>query len=398
MGGQAFANIKSDTPINVPRLPPAAYERVVADVQTKLESLFNRVTIPREAPGKLDYGDVDFLVEGIQSTNHKDIWATIKSLLGAKLHISRGGSSSFGIEHPYVPDAYVQVDVEISPGNGTPDGAELFEWTRFMKGDSDLLQIIGVCHRPLGLTCNDRGLHVRVQEIEPYNKKKSLIYLTRHPDEALEFYGLDVAKYREGFRDETDLFDFVSKGRFFSWEVFNSRTENSNDRSRQSKRAMYRRFVENYMPAHVDAGTVNVWTREEVLKEALDRFGKHDEYQAMLAECNAKEAEETLWKQIRESLPVEGPALSLSLKGLKRWVDFNDGQPYITAQALEKTPIWTDAISRASTDDVVKWATQNWREVKALEKRRGLAAKEAAHNSVDAEQSANDPSRPSANT
>jgi hypothetical protein len=82
-----------------------------------------------------------------------------------------------------------------------------------MKGDSDLLQIVGVSHRPLGLTCNDRGLHVRIAEIEPYNKKKALLFLTRDPDKMIKFYGMDVAKYWDGFTDEKDLFDWATSGR-----------------------------------------------------------------------------------------------------------------------------------------------------------------------------------------
>jgi len=186
MGGLAFKNIKSATPIDVPRLPTELYRQIAAEVQTKFETLFLHVTIPRGAPGKLDHGDVDFLVEGIRpspSNGSQDVWSSIQALVGAHLHVPNGRSHSFGIKHPHLQDSYVQIDVEISPGNGTPDGAELFEWTKFMKGDSDLMQIIGITHRSLGLTCNDRGLHVRVSEIEPYNRQKSMLFLTRSPDE-----------------------------------------------------------------------------------------------------------------------------------------------------------------------------------------------------------------------
>lgn len=170
MGGLAFANVATANgkPPHVPRMPPELYKTVSAECQTKLEKLFDHVVIPREAPAKADYGDIDFLVQGIQPhTLRSDIWKAIENKFGATLHVSRGDSHSYAIPHPELPDAYVQVDVELSPGDGTPEGPDLFEWTRFMKGDSDLLQVIGVSHRPLGLTCNDRGLHVRVEEIEP---------------------------------------------------------------------------------------------------------------------------------------------------------------------------------------------------------------------------------------
>jgi hypothetical protein len=56
-------------------------------------------------------------------------------------------------------------------------------------------------------------LHVRIAEIEPYNKKKALLFLTRDPDKMIKFYGMDVAKYWDGFTDEKDLFDWATSGR-----------------------------------------------------------------------------------------------------------------------------------------------------------------------------------------
>lgn len=268
MGGQAFLGVKSDTPIQVPRMPPELYHKLTKSIGTILEDFFCAVTIPRDAPGKQDFGDIDFLVSEVRPPYLADVWNALRERLGADHLVSRGQSRSFAVPHPDVPGVYVQVDVEISPGSGTPHTVELFQWTKFMKGDSDLLQIVGVCHRPLGLTCNDRGFHVRVEEIEPYNKKKSLLFLTRDPQRAMEFYGLDTAKYWEGFRDEHDLFEWVSKGRFFAWEIFDKRVEKSNDRSRQNKRGMYRRFVEEYMTAHPEAAKGETWTRKQVLDEA----------------------------------------------------------------------------------------------------------------------------------
>ncbi|KAF2646641.1 hypothetical protein P280DRAFT_464842 [Massarina eburnea CBS 473.64] len=383
MGGQVFANIKPDG-VNVPRLPTELYQKISQDLTAKLETLFNRVTTPREGPAKLDHGDIDFLVEGIRSKNEADIWFTIKNLLGAELHLPRGGSHSFGIPHPDIPNAYVQVDVELCPGNGTPDSAELFEWTRFMKGDADLLQIIGICHRPLGITCNDRGLHVRVEEIEPYNKKKSQLFLTRDPNEAMRFFGLDSSRYWAGFRDYDDLFNFVSTGRFFAWVVFDHRVEKSNDRSRQSKRAMYRQFVEDYMPAHQEAGVGKTWTRQQVLEEALTMFRKHRQYDEMMEEHRMKEEEEALWKTIRDSLPVEGNSLTSALKALRRRVDFKDGQPFLAATCLDQTPLWTKAIAADSIGATLDWVLHNWQMAKRLEKKRAKETKETAQSSAGA--------------
>lgn len=365
----------SGDPVYVPRMSPDLYKRISEECQSKLDSLFERVVIPRDAPAKKDYGDIDFLVGGIKSTaSPSTIAASIRSLLGAELCVDH----SYGIPHPEVPDAYVQVDVELAPGDDTPDAAELFEWTRFMKGDSDLLQIIGILHRSLGITCNDQGLHVRVEQIEPYNRKKALLFLTRDPDKAMDFLGLDVAKHKAGFKNETEVFDWTTGGRFFSPSIFAERIEKSNDRSRQAKRPMYRHFVETYMPAHLDCSS-KVWSREEVLHEALDHFEKHEEFEIMMDEHRTKEAEEQFWKEVCEVLPVDGNSLNTVLRSLKRWVAFQDGEPHIVTEAiLEGAAPWTKCVAPDKKQDILSWIEEHWREVKALEKKRVAAAKEAA--------------------
>ncbi|KAJ4293585.1 hypothetical protein N0V90_008868 [Kalmusia sp. IMI 367209] len=401
MGGQAFAHIKSDTPIKVPRLSPETYQQIADHTASRLETLFYHVTIPREAPGKSDYGDIDFLVEGIRSSNEHDVWTVVKTLLGAELHVPRGQSHSFGIKHPHIPEAYVQVDVELSPGNDTADGAELFEWTKFMKGDSDLLQIVGVIHRSLGITCNDRGLHIRVKEVEPYNKKKSMLFLTRDPNKAMDFYGFDKTKYWQGFDSEEDLFEWTTKGRYFYWEAYEERQETSNDRSRLAKRPMFRRFVQEYMPSREKLTAINDKTskselsaseanqlsahkpsRQEVLEEALRMFGKREQYDAIIHEHETKGVEDALWQQIRDALPLEGAALGTTLKGLRRWVMFKDNRPYICEQPLSSKAMvkWTDQISKDAIPDVLAWIAENREQVRELEEQRAHEARKAAMN------------------
>ncbi|KAH9882429.1 hypothetical protein J1614_000665 [Plenodomus biglobosus] len=380
MGGLAFAKVvgSNGKPIYTPRMAPELYHEVARSCQIQLEALFERVCIPRDAPNKTDYGDVDFLVDGIRSeAADEEIWTAIKNALGAELQLSNGASHSYAIPHPTVSEAYVQVDVELSSGNGTPCSGELFQWTLFMKSDSDLVQIIGITHRSLGLICNDRGLHVRLEQIEPYNKKSASLFLTRDPAKAMEFYGFDVPTFHTGFADETELFDWVSSSRFFYREAFDHRVEKANDRSRQAKRPMYRRFVEEYMPAHPDRGTARAITRQEVLQEALQFFNKHAEYEEMMNGHRLKEAEDDVWKEIRERLPVEGNSLGTALKGLRRWVVFQDGKPRIATQMQEYTA-WTSFMAAESKDAVLDWVIENWKEAKALEKARMTAAKEAS--------------------
>ncbi|KAJ4332637.1 hypothetical protein N0V95_009618 [Ascochyta clinopodiicola] len=380
MGGKVFELVKMPNggPPELPRMSPDLYKRMIAECQPRLEALFRNVVVPRDAPGKVDYGDVDFLVEGILPTTPVEfVWETTKTSLGAELHVPRNQSQSFGIPHPDIPGAFVQVDVELSPGSGTPDSAELFEWTKFMKGDADLLQIIGIAHRLLGITCNDRGLHVRLEQIEPYDKKKALLFLTRDPVQAMQFYGFDVGKYYKGFESETDLFDWVAAGRFFSPEIFERRVERSDDRSRHSKRPMYRHFVDDYMPkTNRDSG--DTWSREDVLREAINTFGVRAEYDAMMATHRTKVAEEELWKEIKATIPAKDKALAAAVRALRRRVVFDSGKPQTadTPTPPEEYIIWVEHVSKGNKQDVLTWVEKNWREVKSRDK-AGLNAARA---------------------
>lgn len=379
MGGLAFSHIPG---VQVPRMRPELYERVVAEVSPKLCRIFQTVEVPLPVPGKKDHGDVDFLVGGvIAASPDEDIWLRIEVALDAKLHIG-GNSHSFGLQHPELPDAYVQVDVEIVPvGDNQEKTDEMVIWTYFMKSYGDLLQIIGICHRSLGLVCTDKGLHVRIAAIESYNKKKARLFLTLDPSKAMLFLGLDVEKYWAGFSSEEELFDWVANGRFFSHQLLDQRIEKASDRSRQVRRPMYRRFMEEYVPAHPEPkpGREEPPSRLDVLREAILEHDKLPQYQAMMREHETRENEEELWQQIKDALPVRGNSLSLVLRALKRWVKFDGGLPFIVGKPILDThPIWSKFIERNRRGDVIIWVCEHWKTVKLLEKRRMQEAKEDA--------------------
>ncbi|KAH6639072.1 hypothetical protein C7974DRAFT_306127 [Boeremia exigua] len=365
MGGKVFEHLS----LPVPRMPPELYQRVIAECQPKLEALFERVVIPRDAPSKSDHGDIDFLVGGILvKPRGEDLWKLVEGFLAADHREARGQSQSYALSHPDIPGAYVQVDIELAPGDGTLGAADLFEWTKFMKGDADLLQIIGIAHRPLGLVCNDRGLHVRLEQIEPYDKQKALLFLTRDPDEAMRFYGLDTDQYAQGFASEMELFDWVASGRFFSPAVFEQRVEKSADKSRQLKRPMYRHFVETYMPTQPTAP--RNWTREEVLRDAIAYFDTAPEYAHKLAAHRAGEAESQLWDEVKALLPANDKALKSAVRALRRWVVFTERRPAIDRCPVQHTEYlrWSDYVGEANKEEVFAWVVLNWREVKSRDK------------------------------
>ena len=381
MGGKVFDNVvlEGGGKPQVPRMLPELYQTEIDKYKPILEKYFDHVVVPRDAPDKKDFGDIDFLVGGdikqlteegrTLSAKDPDFWKLIEGELTAELYENRGQSHSFGIPITAMSGSYVQVDVELSPGNGTLGYKDLFEWTQFMKGDGDLLQIIGITHRPLGLTCNDQGLHARLEQIEPYDKKKALLFLTRDPDQMMTFYGFDVDKYHAGFDNETELFDWVAAGRYFSRQTFEQRVERATDRSRHAKRPMYRRFVDDYM-ADLKVGIRSPSTRQEVLEQAIDTFDVREKYDEMVAAHNAKMTEDALWKEIKNKIPVEGNALASAVRAFRRWVIFENNAP-----GYGQTPVvpeaylrWSDYVNDSNRENVLEWVKNSWRDVKSYDK------------------------------
>ncbi|OCL15106.1 hypothetical protein AOQ84DRAFT_329931 [Glonium stellatum] len=387
MGGLAFSTPgpNGDPPLHVPRLTTDVYNELKAKYTTLLQQIYRIAAVPHEAPGKLDHGDIDFLVEGPQDGLADD---DVVKHLNAKRHIKNGPTRSYAVPLPHQEDSYVQVDIHICP-----DGH--LKWDFFMNSYSDLWQIIGVAHRSLGITANDKGLNLRVQELEGVNRKASMIFLTDDPVRTMQFLGLDDAKYNLGFQDEDELFAWVSRGRFFNRDILEERTEKANDRRRVNMRGMYRRFLQEWVPSHPATGIQSsAWTREEVLSEALATFGKRAEYDAIIYDFHTQENEITLWKRIAQILPLKDPSLSVALRALKRWVRFDDGHPVLRSSAQlghEGRLVWSaemrrdkskidkdnDNHSGGDEERILKWVEAHWEEAKALEKKRVGAEKSA---------------------
>jgi hypothetical protein len=121
------------------------------------------------------------------------------------------------------------------------------------------------------------------------------------------------------------------------------------------------------------------WTQEQVLKEALVTFDKQAEYTAMMEEHRNIKAEEQLWDTIRTMLPVLGNSQKSALRGLRRWVVFENGEPRIAFDPiLDDHPAWVTSMAPGSTETLLEWVKDNWEEAKASEKARAAATKAAA--------------------
>ena len=277
MGGNAFTC--GPSPLTTPRIPPELYFLLRDHYHHRVGALYKLVATPVEAPSKTSYGDIDILVSDPRTETLSP------EAIAAQLNTKRtfafpgGPTKSFAVPYPDRPDNYIQVDLHVC-------SVETFEWQLFHHSHGDIWNLLRSSIRPVGLTANDCGLHLRMEELEAWNRKKSLLLLTREPDAVLEFLGLDVEKLKKPCGSVEEMYAFVTCCRVFDPERYRREDLKANDRKRMARREIYRSIVEEWIPNHWELleGDLNPLrpTRREVLEEALNTFGKRDEYEKQL--------------------------------------------------------------------------------------------------------------------
>ncbi|KAL6722121.1 hypothetical protein ACLMJK_001227 [Lecanora helva] len=297
MGGKAFSN--GTDPLITPRMPANVYFRLKSHYLSILSTLYAHVATPIEAPSKSSYGDIDILV-----SEPKTLSATTIEVLQKSLSAERRTSSSssptisFAVPYPDLPNNYVQLDVHTCPPS-------TFHWQLFHQSHGDLWNLLGTTIRSFGLTANDAGLHLRIEEIEAHNRKRSMVFLTADPDAVLELLGMDRETYQRPFGSVEDMYAYVVSCRFFRRERYVREGLKANDRKRLAQRELFRRFVESWLPENED------WLRakeerepnlskEDVKEMVLKRFGKKSVYETVVKEWRGEREELERRKKSKE--------------------------------------------------------------------------------------------------
>ena len=179
------------------------------------------MVVPTEMPAKEDFGDIDFLVSSafhsphINDTKSFD-WEGCVSRIKAALNTSHGrrgfknpGCMYFAIRAPDFGDDYwVQVDVKVC------FKPEMFEWETFELNYASNSKMIGSMVKPLGLTIDPEGLHVRVDEMEDANFHGSMVWVSKDPRDVLSITGLDRRIVDAGFKTKEE------RKYFFAWQTY----------------------------------------------------------------------------------------------------------------------------------------------------------------------------------
>lgn len=272
MGGNAFTSVLPDAVF--PRMRPAVYFALKERIQARLSTLFAHVAVPREAPGKADYGDLDFVVAEPVEEVTLDM---IKDALAAE-HSIGGDTANFAVAMPESSPserAYVQIDVHKC--------ATVAEFDRvvFFHGYGDLGMMLGLLARSYGLSLGQNGLKIVVGSAD--DGEPPSFFLSADFPHILHFFGLDLARWEAGFASQTDVFEWVRSGRFFHPMCLRESYRRAHTRR---DRVMYQNFllyVRDLDAGDAYAGIVPA-TPHNVVELAKREFGKKEEYDALVRE------------------------------------------------------------------------------------------------------------------
>lgn len=148
MGGNAFKSALPNAAF--PRLKPQIYHQLKEQLTSRLRTVYALVAVPHEAPGKEDFGDIDFVV--CQPVDGLDM-DTIRSALGAQHVIDL--VKVYNLAVPLQDEnCFCQLDIHVC---ADPD-----DWHRtlFSLSYGDMYMILGLMARGSGLAFSRHGLKV----------------------------------------------------------------------------------------------------------------------------------------------------------------------------------------------------------------------------------------------
>jgi hypothetical protein len=431
MGGGAFAqaSAQGEPTLATPRLQPDQYAKLKAIYLKKLQVYFPgaKIACLTEAPEKVDYGDIDIFVAIETRAN----WVDMANFLGAAgvichtsgriqkctlgvpidgsahtrpavvyKHINDSSSRKLQPSSVVTVDDYAQIDIEVL----APD---LLEWHRFYSSYGDMVGLLGHIVQNLGFTVSDLGLWLRLLELDVSKTvsyvniadKDCRIFLSKDPILVMQFLGLSVQSYDEGFNTLDALYEWLGQCRLLSAYTIKIKRNNAHERNREAKRTVFSGFFQEWLPTHLhtDEELVDTSTSEEdkaarqteivrklrstYLDEAVDFFNRRAEYEKLhstitLTFENATAAE-LLKPIIAQHSEKEGKNLNEIVRALRRYVGIEaDGQPYILdqphsdAQSQLHRFLADDRQSLRDPTEMTVWVGENWEELRGLERQR----------------------------
>lgn len=227
----------------------AAFVSPEATSDLRESSASNLLDFNKSGPREPDQGDL--------GTSHDKILAKQSSLSPniRKSRIPNNSTSEATEPGDIAQPLYCQVDVQ-----HCHDVSDM-DFRLFQYSHGDLVNLINICIRPLGLLIGGAGLCIRVLGFEKQGGKRPKVSLTRKSEEILDFLGLDVERFSRPFHTNHELFEYMATCRFWSPMLLGvkSRSNEHEDASGANQEVAWSRWV-------YGRPLVKEWLQEYVLK------------------------------------------------------------------------------------------------------------------------------------
>lgn len=373
MGGNAFRTLLPDA--SFPRMDSALYEERKEYLTARLRTLYALVAVPHEAPGKMDYGDIDFVV--CQPSDSLD-QEKLQTTLGAQQVIALGDVSNLAVPLRG-ENSYCQVDLHVC--------VDTDDWDRtiFFLSYGDVGMTLGLMARSVNLTLGRHGLKVCVQWRSDYDFKPHCIRQLAKPlptspqlsfvlssslPRILNFFGLSFDRWRQGFASEEDIFSWLSSSRFFNpAKLLRSEAANASGRKAREARPMYQRFLDRVRQRKAPQ---NPPTSASVSLEAIDFFGRRNLYDAVMHIAAVKGHVSSIFSGtlIRDWTGINGVPVRFIMDEMKRRLGGEDELRIVTGVSLDSLEpndippmhltlkIWESGMAGMQVDEVKAMATK----------------------------------------
>ncbi|CZT21631.1 uncharacterized protein RCC_07496 [Ramularia collo-cygni] len=427
MGGNAFAHaVSGNTPtLYTPRVTPKKYDQLKQLYELKLRRHLpgRQVNILKEAPEKRDYGDLDFVIE---SAHEPVDWQILAGQIGAagliihssdkvqscSVAVPMDGSASAGftiykLKHnltglsmEVTKEEYAQIDLGVVP-------KELFEWHSFYSSFGDMSGMLGHMVHNLGFTICDRGLMLRLAELEAAKDMTFVnipdtcgkLFLSKDPQKLLDFLGLSYDTYQQGFDTADDLYRWLCQCRLLSKDSIKVKRDDANGRQKERKRPVYSTFFNDWLPAYLETSVNHTADpqlipassryssqRQDLALEAVAFFDKRTEYErmstALVYKIKSQSVENLLKPIISQHSGLKEKKLAEVVRSFRRWVGFQGEIPYIlnSPNEDEQSELYKflgkeDTTKLRDEEGVGEWVKGNWEMIKALERERAKVSK-----------------------
>lgn len=319
MGGNALS-------FETKRLSKDDYQNVYREISSALQSQFWMSVVYQQVQAyrtKADFGDLDVLVLCQSNEMKKKISEFILTKIKPKELVLNGGVFSFDVND-------FQVDFILAPDLETFHfAAQYFSW-------NDLGNFIGRTAHRLGFKYGHDGLKYVMRDEDDPSYVISEVFLTKDPDEALEFLGFNSHKHSEGFDTPEEIFEYAASSPYFSAASFMLANRNHVARVRDRKRKMYNMCVEYYKEKFgVDENTpAEPLDKAAHLVRAFDKFPSfYDAYTDVMAKHIKNKAYKAVFngKSVGTIFSLEGKELGAKMKTLREFFEAFNLQEFVTS-------------------------------------------------------------------